>query len=97
MIAGWALLELGRPGEALPRFERALVMRTESDGAFAPRVVDVEYELARTRAALGEYDVALAQLDRVLELEVDRRTDVLERARALQARILSERPTTESL
>jgi len=92
MIAGWALLELDRPREALPRFERALVMRTESDGAFAPRVVDVELELARTRAGLGEYDVALAQLERVFELEADRRDDVLERARTLQTRILAERP-----
>jgi eukaryotic-like serine/threonine-protein kinase len=93
MIAGWALRELGRPREALPRFERALVMRTESDGVFAPRVVDVELELARTRAALGEYDVALARLERVFELEAGRRLDVLERAEALRTLILSERPS----
>ncbi len=95
MIAGWALLELGRPREALPRFERALVMRTETDGAFAPRVVDVELELARTRVGLGEYDVALAQLERVFELEAGRRPDVLERARALRTLIRTERPSIE--
>lgn len=95
MIAGWALLELGRPREALPRFERALVMRIESDGAFAPRVVDVELELARTRTALGEFDVALAQLERVFELEEGRRSDVLERAQAVRARILSDRTGAE--
>jgi tetratricopeptide (TPR) repeat protein/predicted Ser/Thr protein kinase len=92
MIAGWALLELGRAKEALPRFERALAMRTETDGAFAPRVVDVEYELARTRVALKEYDVALAQLDRVLELEAGRRDDVLTRARGLRDEVLRLRP-----
>lgn len=95
MIAGWALLELGRPREALPRFERALVMRVESDGAFAPRVVDVELELARTRAALGDFDVALAQLERVFELEEGRRADVIERARALRALILVDRGGAE--
>jgi len=91
MIAGWALLELGRPKDALVRFERALVMRTETDGAFAPRVVDVELSLAKTRTALGEYDVALAQVERVIELEAGRRDSVLERARALRGRILELR------
>ncbi len=96
MIAGWALLELGRPKEALPRFERTLAMRTETDGAFSPRVIDVEYELARTRVALKEYDVALAQLDRVLELEAGRRDDVLARARALRDQVLQQRPAVIS-
>ena len=96
MIAGWALLELGRPKEALPRFERTLAMRTETDGAFSPRVVDAEYELARTRVALKEYDVALAQLDRVLELEAGRRDDVLARARALRDEVLRQRPAVIS-
>ena len=91
MIAGWALRELGRPREALPRFERALVMRTETDGPSAPRVVDVELELARTRVALGEYDVALAHLDRVTELEAGRRADVVARARALRADVAQSR------
>ncbi|MCR9164412.1 MAG: protein kinase domain-containing protein [Nannocystaceae bacterium] len=94
MIAGWALLELGRPKEALPRFERTLAMRTDMDGAFSPRVVDVEYELARTRVALGEHDVALAQLDRVLELEAGRRDDVVARARSLRDVVLRQRPQT---
>ena len=89
MIAGWSLRELGRPREALPRFERALVMRTETDGALAPRVVDVEYELARTRAALGEHDIALAHLDRVIELEAGRRADVVAAARALRTELLA--------
>lgn len=84
MIAGWSLLELERPGEALPRFERALVMRTESDGPFAPRVVDAEFALARARIALGDRDVALAQLDRVIELESGRRADVVARAREVR-------------
>ncbi len=87
-IAGWALRELGRNEEALPRFERALAMRRESDGAHAPRVVDVELELARTRAALGDLDVALSQVDRVLELESGRRPWVLEGAQALRADVL---------
>ncbi len=86
-IAGWALRELGRSEEALARFERALAMRRESDGAHAPRVVDIELELARTRAALGDVDVALSQVERVLELESGRRPWVLEDARKLEAEV----------
>ncbi len=94
MIAGWALLQLDRPREALPKFERALAMRTETDGAFGPRVVDVEFELARTRIELGEIDVAIAQLDRVVELEAGRRADVLEGARTLRDDLRAAQPVS---
>ncbi|MEM6291974.1 MAG: serine/threonine-protein kinase [Myxococcota bacterium] len=97
MIAGWALRELDRPQDAVRRFERALAMRKETDGPFAPRVVDVELELARTQAALGDADGALEQLERVIELETGRRVEVLAKARALRARLSLEAEATAAV
>ncbi len=96
MIAGWALRKLGRAQEAMPRFERALAMRKETDGPLAPRVVDVELELARTHAALGNEAAALELLERVVELETGRRVEVLAKARALRARLSLEAETASA-
>lgn len=94
MISGWALRELGRPAQARPRFERALAMRKTSYGPLAPPVVDVEFELARTHAALGQDARARDLLDRIIEVEMGRREEIVVGARKLRAELAPRLPPT---
>ncbi len=85
VIKGWALRELGRGREAMAAFRRARALRLAEYGPRAPRVADVELELALTRAAMGDLAEARVELDRLIALESTRRPDVASTFREFRA------------
>jgi serine/threonine protein kinase/tetratricopeptide (TPR) repeat protein len=68
---GRALLDLGRPSDAIPHFEIALAIWRSSLGDKNPQTLAAIQLLARCDSMLGRIDQAIAKLDPLLAYELD--------------------------